>query len=114
MTPKNDSFTPMKFDVAYQKAMEAVKNKELPKFRIEDKVIYIKRLSKQEFKSLQMKWKKHFLTQIPKITEDDLYTSGFCQDYLDYQIATDNPAIKIKQWFYHTMNDVCDFKTVIE
>jgi hypothetical protein len=108
------SFTPMKFDIAYKKAIELVKSKQLPKFRIEGKTIYIKRLSKKDFKILQAKWKKHLTSQIPKITEDDLYTSAFCQDYLDYQIANDNPAIKIKQWFYQTMNDISDFQTVIE
>jgi hypothetical protein len=108
------SFTPMKFDVAYKKSMELVKTKQLPRFRIEEKTIYIKRLSKKEFKALQMKWKKHLTSQIPKITEDDLYTSGFCQDYLDYQIANDNPSIKIIRWFYKTMNDISEFKIVIE
>jgi hypothetical protein len=114
ITKKLKSFTPMKFDVAYKKAMELVQTKELPKFRIEGKIIYIKKLSKKEFNLLKTKWKKHFLCEIPKITEDNLYNSGFCQDYLDYQIANDNPAIKIKQWFYQTMNDISDFQTVIE
>lgn len=111
---KVKGFNKLKFQDAYDKGQELVKQKKMPSFRIEDEIIYVKKLTKVEFNSLKSKWKKHLLNAVENITEQNLYTSAYCQGYLEYQIADDNPGLLVKKYFYSTMNDIFEFEVIFE
>lgn len=84
------------FNEAYAMALL---DKDLPKFRIKNGVILIKRISKTQLETYKKEWKKEILNQINNFTFENLCECW--NEPFEVNIRNYNPHDLILQYFYH-------------
>lgn len=91
----------------FNKILElALKNKSLPKFKYENGVFIIQRMSNEKWEKYKLKKKIEWEKKYKSLKLKDLEKSDPCTDYLYVEIAYDAPHYKIMMFFYDNKIDL--------